>query len=103
MQNFLRSLLAYGVDDEESEMTLGFWYLFQEALRAVDFCAENGDDDDHTLSTPDLDYSRDPKQLILAKAVYMELMKVLRRKVAFPPPGSGWSRGMWNFLLFLSC
>jgi hypothetical protein len=54
VQNFLRLLLAYtglpgfyGIDEEESEMTLGFWYLFQEALWAVDFYAENGDVD-HT-------------------------------------------------------
>lgn len=97
VQNFLRLLLAYtglpgfyGIDEEESEMTLGFWYLFQEALWTVEFDTENGDN----IHTPPPSDSREPKQVVVAKAVYLELMKVLRRKAAFPPPGSGWSRGM---------
>jgi hypothetical protein len=100
VQNFLRLLLAYtglpgyyGIDEEESEMTLGFWYLFQEALWTVDFDAKS-DDDVHT--SPDLNDFRERKQVLVARAVYMELMKALRRKVAFPPPGSGWSRGTSN-------
>jgi len=104
VQNFLRLLLAYtglpgfyGIDEEESEMTLGFWYLFQEALWTVDFYAENGDAD-HTPPPQGPDSSGDQKQLLIAKAVYMELINVLRRKAAFPPPGSGWSRGTKHIL-----
>ena len=99
VQNFLRLILAYtalpgcyGVDEEESEMTLGFWYLLQEALWTTDFCIENGNDD-HSPPPLNLDDTGQSKQVAIAKAVYMELAKVLRRKVAFPPPGSGWSRG----------
>lgn len=33
-----------------------------------------------------------PKQVMMAKVVFSELVQVLRRKVAFPPAGSGWSR-----------
>lgn len=99
IQNFLRLLLSYtalpgyyGMDEEESEMTLGFWYLLQEALWTTDFCIEEGNDG-HSPPSPDLDDTGQSKQVSIAKAVYMELAKVLRRKVAFPPPGSGWSRG----------
>ncbi|KDR78193.1 hypothetical protein GALMADRAFT_65460 [Galerina marginata CBS 339.88] len=97
-QNFLRLLLAYtglpgyyGVDEEESEMTLGFWYLFQEALWSTDFYIEEGGDDRSPVP-PDTSEAGEAKQVVVAKAVFSELVKVLRRKVAFPPPGSGWSR-----------
>ncbi|CAA7262307.1 unnamed protein product [Cyclocybe aegerita] len=97
-QNFLRLLLAYtglpgyyGVDEEESEMTLGFWYLFQEALWSTDYYIEEGAEDRSSVP-PDTGEGGESKQVLMAKAVYTELVKVLRRKVAFPPPGSGWSR-----------
>lgn len=52
VQSFLRLVLAYtglagfyGVDEEESEMTLGFWYLLQEALWSTDFYFEEGGDE----------------------------------------------------------
>ncbi|PPQ95113.1 hypothetical protein CVT25_011656 [Psilocybe cyanescens] len=96
-QSFLRLLLAYtglpghyGVDEDESEMTLGFWYLFQEALWSTDFYIEEGDDDRSPV--PADSEEGDAKQVLMAKAVFSELVKVLRRKVAFPPSGSGWSR-----------
>jgi len=63
VEDFLRLVLTYtrlpgyyGVDEEESEMTLGFWYLFQEALRSTDFHIEDGDSDpDYTPCTFRLD------------------------------------------------
>jgi len=46
-QTVLRLLLAYtglpghfGVDGEESELTLPFWYLFQEELWSTDFMSK---------------------------------------------------------------
>ena len=94
------------MDEEESEMTLGFWYLFQEALWSTDFYIEDGDSD-RSPPPPDLDESGESKQVLMAKAVYMEVVKVLMMKVAFPPPGSGWSRGMYvilgTFSLDLPC
>lgn len=72
-------------------MTLGFWYLFQEALWSTDFYIEEGDDDRSPV--PADSEEGDAKQVLMAKAVFSELVKVLRRKVAFPPSGSGWSRG----------
>lgn len=99
VQSFLRLLLVYtglpgyyGVDEEESEMTLGFWYLFQEALWSTDFYIEDGGDD-RSPAPPEHAASEESKQVLVAKAVYTELVKVLRQKVAFPPPGSGWGRG----------
>ena len=71
----------YGVDEEESEMTLGFWYLFQKALW----------DKDHRDTT---------EAAVDDQTIFSELVQVLRRKVAFPPAGSGWSRDSF-FMLFL--
>ena len=99
IQNFLRLMLAYtglpghyGVDEEESELTLGFWYSLQEALWNTDFFIEEGADD-RSPAPPDIGEGGEAKQVLMAKAVFSELVKILRRKVAFPPPGSGWSRG----------
>ncbi|TFK33337.1 armadillo-type protein [Crucibulum laeve] len=93
VQTFMRLMLAftglpgyYGADEEESEMTLGFWYLFQEALWSTDFYFEDGGEE---ASVPN---AQPGEQVVVAKAVYIELVKVLRRKVVFPPPGSGWSK-----------
>lgn len=92
-QLFLRLLLAYtglpgyyGVDEESSELTLGFWYMFQEALWGTDYY---GDDEEEENPAPGaLD-----EQGVITKALYVELVRVLRRKVTFPPPGSGWQKG----------
>ncbi|KAF8995387.1 armadillo-type protein [Cyathus striatus] len=71
----------YGVDEEESEMTLGFWYLFQEALR-----------ERRTMGTYFEKSAEHDEQMLIAKAVYSELVKVLRRKITFPPPGTNWAK-----------
>ena len=98
-QNFLRLLLVYtglpgyyGVDEEESEMTLGFWYLLQEALWSTDSYGEDGDDD-QSPRVPETGAGGESQQVLTAKAVFRELVQTLRRKVVFPPPNSGWSRG----------
>ncbi|KAF8147686.1 armadillo-type protein [Crassisporium funariophilum] len=97
-QNFLRLLLGYtglpgyyGIDEEESEMTLGFWYLFQEALWNTDYYLGDGEDD-RAPAPPETREGGEAQQVLLAKAVYSELVQILRRKVVFPPAGSGWSR-----------
>jgi len=53
VQEFLRCMLIYtgfagyyGVDEEDSETTLGFWYLLQESLWEV---VEGGEDEDEAL------------------------------------------------------
>ncbi|KAI9058664.1 ARM repeat-containing protein [Trametes sanguinea] len=88
VQNFLKVLLQYtalpgyyGVDEEESEMTLSFWYLFQEALWNVDYGFDVTDDGD----AGNLAEERDRDMMPVAKAVYSELVTVLRRKVVWPP------------------
>ncbi|KAJ3573233.1 hypothetical protein NP233_g2568 [Leucocoprinus birnbaumii] len=100
VHSFLRLMLAFtglpgyfGVDEDESEMTLGFWYLFQEALWSVDYHLEDasGDVGEFAETAPGGD-AREKEQVRVAKAVYIELVQVLRRKVAFPPQGSGWSK-----------
>ena len=100
VQTFLRLLLAYtalpgyyGADEEESEMTLSFWYLFQEALWGSDYgfdVAEDGDAGNEAAE-------RERDMMPVARAVYMELVAVLRRKVVWPPVPvfNGWAKGMW--------
>jgi hypothetical protein len=107
-QTFLRLVLAYtglpgyfGADEEESELTLSFWYLFQEALWCTDFYV--GDDEQGaTGDTAKEGVDGHPAQVGMAKAVYSELVRVLRRKVAYPPPpsGSGNGNGGWSKGLF---
>lgn len=78
----------YGVEEEESEMTLGFWYLFQEALWGGDL------EYDSDSSIPPAN-KREAEQMNVAKAVYSELMKVLQRKVTWPPKSElqTWPKG----------
>lgn len=100
VQTFLRLLLAYtalpgyyAADEEESELTLGFWYLFQEALWA----AEYEQDFDYTgEEVPDGRGQTEPPQWPIAKAVYSELVQVLRRKVEWPDALTlrTWPRGV---------
>jgi hypothetical protein len=95
VQEFLRLVLSfsglpgsYGVDEEESERMLGFWYLFQEAMWTVEF-------------PPESEASREKEMWALAKAVYAELVAVLRNKVRWPTPPSGWAKGKPAFPLLL--
>jgi hypothetical protein len=110
VQTFLKLLLAYtalpgyyGADEEESEMTLGFWYLFQEALWSVDYHFEEGDEDEYG-DRPLLDEESEieKQQELVVRAVYRELIQVLRRKVVWPPPAvlSGWAKGLFSSLRF---
>ena len=89
VQAFLRLVLSfsalpgnYGVDEEESERMLGFWYLFQEALWVVEFPSES-----EVVAC-------EREMWALAKAVYAQLVAVLRNKVRWPTPPSGWAKGV---------
>ena len=83
----------WGVDEEESDMVLDFWYLYQEALWSVDADNEDGDEEGDAPAGPESEQTR------ISKAVYFELVKVLKRKVIWPErvPLSRWTRG--NFIL----
>ncbi|KAH7882096.1 armadillo-type protein, partial [Phlebopus sp. FC_14] len=97
VQSFLWLLLGYtglpgyyGADEEESEMTLGFWYLFQESLWSVEY-----DDDDEERGSAPLAADVDERnRLAIINAVYAELVKILRRKVAWPVQNvlNGWAK-----------
>jgi len=87
VQAFLHLMLSltalpgsYGIDEEDSERTLGFWYLLQESLWAVEF-------------PPESEATREKEMWALAKAVYAELVAALRTKVRWPPPPTGWAKG----------
>jgi len=99
IQMFLQALLSYtglagyyGVDEEESEMVLGFWYLFQESLWSEDI---SGKDD-----SPEEQQQKLAQRAALSKVLYVELVKVLRRKVTYPPHGHGWAKGGSHVLCF---
>ena len=79
------------MDEEQSEMTLGFWYLFQEALWSTDYNLDEGDE------VPTLE-SKEEGQWAVARAVYGELVKVLRRKVVWPGSAqTSWAKGELEF------
>jgi hypothetical protein len=106
VQSYLRLLLAYtslpgyyGVDEEESDLTLGFWYLFQEALWNVDFDeVENNANAAVVRSASSTSVGLDAQEqqhMTVAKAVYAEAVRVLRRKVVWPTRDvlRTWSKG----------
>ncbi|KAF9228193.1 ARM repeat-containing protein [Gyrodon lividus] len=97
VQSFLRLLLGYtglpgyyGVDEEESEMTLGFWYLLQESLWSVEY----DEVDEERSSVPPNSDVEERNRLAIVNAVYVELVKILRNKVVWPPQSmvSGWAK-----------
>lgn len=97
VQAFLRLVLgftalpgSYGVDEEESERMLGFWYLFQEALWTVEFPPPEREGGEAAVAAA---APREKEMWALAKAVYAELVAVLRNKVRWPTPPSGWAKG----------
>ncbi|KAG1884709.1 armadillo-type protein [Suillus subluteus] len=88
VQMFLHLLLRYtglpgyyGIDKEASEMTLGFWYLFQESLWSVEYEDQADSDQD---SIPSLLDVKEKEQWPVVNAVYIQLVEVLRRKVTWP-------------------
>ncbi|PCH43249.1 ARM repeat-containing protein [Wolfiporia cocos MD-104 SS10] len=105
VQTFLRLLLSYtalpgvyGVDEEESEMTLSFWYLFQEALWNTEY-EQDFDYGDAGANVSALEgTSLEQAQWRIAKAVYSELVQVLRRKVMWPNASTlhSWTRDLWD-------
>ncbi|CUA76173.1 Myb-binding protein 1A [Homo sapiens] [Rhizoctonia solani] len=81
VQEFMKVALGYtgfpgwyGVDEEESEMVLPFWYLLEEALLDADYV---GDQNGELWGT--------------AKMIYLELVKILQRKVTWPVE-AGWAK-----------
>lgn len=114
VQSFIRLLFTYtalpgyyGIDEEESEMTLSFWYLLQEALWNVDY----GDDDAAESALTDWaesvqgkqdsrQASEEPKSNPgVATPIYAELVQVLKRKVSWPGKAelATWTKGRYLF------
>ncbi|KAJ3980905.1 armadillo-type protein [Lentinula detonsa] len=93
-QSFLRLLLAYtgfpgfyGVDEDVSEMTLGFWYMLQEALWNNDYYFP--DEEEEAESSQESEMG---DQSGVAKALYVQLVQILKRKLTWPPSGHNWSK-----------
>jgi len=102
VQAFLKLLMTYttlpgfyGQDEEDSEMTLGFWFLFQEALWSTDY---------HFEELEETARERDDEGALwdIAKAVYSELVRGLRRKVMWPAKNvqNGWAKGGQPFIQY---
>lgn len=99
VQTFMRLLLGYtglpgwfGVDEDDSDTCLPFWYLLQEALWNADF-----GDQPHI------------PQMSVAHQLYTEVVDVLRRKVTWPNAAQlkAWTKGQSNCMalnvLIVSC
>lgn len=120
VKTFMRLLLSfsampgyYGVDEEESEMTLMFWCDLQETLwstidRAdeaedtyVDWAEAAGEVDmgEDGERTPHVPYFYDPG---VAGPIYTELVQSFKRKVAWPPKEElvRWPKGRLRTCLF---
>jgi len=107
VQTFLKLLLSYAslpgyyrVDEEESELTLGFWYLFQEAIWSSDYHFDP-EDEDGGFGTQVVGDDGDSASLY--KAVYAELVRILRTKVKLPGAVelAGWTKGTSQAYKFL--
>ena len=95
-------------------MTLSFWYLLQESLWSVDWTTE--DDGPGAAEAALLDWVESKtsekemqsiptnSNIMAATSIYMELVKVLRRKVTWPPQNelATWPRGVFTALWSLS-
>lgn len=94
------------MDEEESEMTLSFWYLLQESLWSVDWATEEDDGPDAAeAALLDWAESKRPEReaqemptnsnIMAAMPIYMELITVMKRKVTWPPQNelATWPRG----------
>lgn len=115
VQTFVRIVFSYtalpgyyGVDEEESEMTLSFWYLLQEALWNVDY----GDDlaeaalGDWAESVQGGSSSRQASEepsrsdYGAVTPIYAELVRVLKRKATWPERAelARWTKGMLIYI-----
>jgi hypothetical protein len=81
---------VFGVDEEESDIALQFWYLFQEALWNIDWTEVEWSTSNGANSNPEKATQE------LARAVYKELVQVLRRKVVWPERDFGWTKGKYS-------
>jgi hypothetical protein len=105
VQHYLKQMLAYtglpgyfGIDEEESEMTLVFWFTLQEALWSAEFYFPEDDNEEKERRAVSQEV-QEPEELKIAKAVYSQLVQILRRKCVFPLDG-GWAKGNCRFWLF---
>jgi hypothetical protein len=102
VQLFLQAMLAFsglpgyfGADEDTSEQALPFWYQLQESLWEDEGEEHGEDESDQAVQ------QAEAERMNLVKQVYIELVKVLRRKVTFPGPGQQpWAKGgSWNVSL----
>ena len=105
IQHFLRLILAftglpglYGIDEEDSEMTLGFWYLFQEALWNAEYNSDGWEEEASDVQNAQTRIQNEKEQWIVVEAVYAELVQVLRAKVVWPRSEIlvSWTHGKHN-------
>ena len=83
VQTFMNLILVYtgfpgyyGIDEEESESTLSFWYLLQESLWEATYTEE-----------------KQEQQMGIARELYREVVNTLRQKVTWPANPIDWDAG----------
>ena len=101
----------YGVDEEESEMTLSFWYLLQESLWSVDYVEDGAidalQDWAESLGTDAGEKTSGEDRGAVAQnaavPIYFGLVQVLKRKVTWPPKADivRWTKGIETTLILL--
>lgn len=105
-QNFIRLMLGYtgfpgwyGVDEEDSELCLAFWYLLQESLWSVDFVNDVDPDEKKQIE------EKEEKEMQIPNEIYTELVTILKRKVTWPPKDAlgQWSKGKPYFFTPCRC
>ncbi|KIJ41891.1 hypothetical protein M422DRAFT_68108 [Sphaerobolus stellatus SS14] len=87
VQAFVRLMLGFtglpgwfGIDEDESDTCMQFWYLLQESLWAVDYSTTDGADGGWERSEGDVE----GKNWEVAAEIYKEVVEVLRRKITWP-------------------
>lgn len=90
----------FGVDEEDSESCLAFWYLLQESLWSADYVSDVDPDE---LEKKRLTEETEEGKMRIAEEIYTELVTILKRKVTWPPKDvlSQWSKG--NYFLYTWC
>jgi len=98
VQAFVRLMLQFtglpgwfGIDEEESDSCMQFWYLLQESLWAVDYSEADGNGEGWERS----ENGAEGKHWTVATEIYKEVVEVLRRKITWPSQVdlALWTRG----------
>lgn len=100
IQCYLKLVLAYtdfpghyATEEFVSEQTLAFWYLFQEALWNNDYYFEDGSNQAaEEAAIRNAEQGDGGEGMKIAKQVYADVVRALRRKVCWPVEIERWRK-----------